>query len=212
MIKDLIWDLDGTLFDTYPAISLAFALALQRLGADAPREEIMALARVSFGHCAEQLSARTGLPAQDILDKFYELYAETPPEASPPFPSVRELCTWAAVKGGKNVIVTHRGRASTEKLLEVHGLRSLFTGWIGPEDGFPRKPDPQGMIAAIERFGLDPAQAMAIGDRDLDLQAAQAAGVAYLCAYVPCPFTLEPDFSVRDFDDLLVLLSHQDSE
>lgn len=212
MIKNLIWDLDGTLFDTYPAIASAFALALQRLGAEVPREEILALARVSFGHCAEQLSARTGLPAGEILENFYHLYAQIPPETSPPFPSVRELCTWAVVKGGKNVIVTHRGRSSTEELLAAHGLRDLFAGWIGHDDGFPRKPDPQATLAAIQRYGLDPAQTLAIGDRDLDLQAAQAAGVAYLCAYGPGPFTLEADFYVRDFDDLLVLLTHQDPE
>jgi phosphoglycolate phosphatase-like HAD superfamily hydrolase len=209
MIRDLIWDLDGTLFDTYPAISAAFQAALRRLGADAPTEEIMPLARVSFGHCAEQLSARTGLPAGEILETFFELYADIPPDTSPPFPSAREVCTWAVVTGGHNVIVTHRGHSSTEALLDAHGLRSLFAGWITQDDGFPRKPDPQGMLAAIQRFGLDPDQALAIGDRDLDLQAAQAAGVAYLCAYGPGPFSLEADFVVRDFDDLLVLLTNQ---
>ncbi len=209
MIKNLIWDLDGTLFDTYPAIAAAFTAALQRLGVEVPREEIMPLAQVSLGHCAEQLGARTGLPAEEILNRFYEQYAGIPAEVSPPFPSARELCTWVVVKGGKNVIVTHRGRSSTEELLTVHGLRELFAGWICHEDGFPRKPDPQAMQAAVQRYGLDPEETLAIGDRDLDLQAAQAAGIAYLCAYGPGPFSQEADFFVRDFDDLLVLLNHQ---
>jgi phosphoglycolate phosphatase-like HAD superfamily hydrolase len=209
MIKNLIWDLDGTLFDTYPAIASAFTAALQRIGVDLPREEIMPLAQVSLGYCAEQLGVRTGLPAEEILNRFGEQYARMPAEVSPPFPSARELCTWVVVKGGKNVIVTHRGRSSTEELLVAHGLRDLFAGWICHEDGFPRKPDPQAMLAAIQRFELDPASTLAIGDRDLDLQAAQAAGVAFLCAYGPGPFSLEADFVVHDFDDLLVLLNNQ---
>lgn len=209
MIRDLIWDLDGTLFDTYPAISAAFAEAVKRLGVEVPREEIMPLARISFGHCAEELSKRTGQSAEDILQEFFRLYAEIPADISPPFPSARGLCTWAVVNGGKNVIVTHRSRAGTEELLDAHGLRELFAGWITHDDGFARKPDPQGMLAAIQRYELDPAQTLAIGDRDLDLQAAQAAGVGYLCAYGPGSFSLDTHFVVRDFGDLLVLLKHQ---
>ncbi len=209
MIKDLIWDLDGTLFDTYPAISAAFAEAVKRLGIEVPREEIMPLARISFGHCADQLGERTGLAGEDILQGFYQLYAEIPPEVSPPFPFAPGLCTWAVVSGGKNVIVTHRSRAGTVELLKAHDLHELFAGWVTHDDGFPRKPDPQCMLAALERYELDPAQTMAIGDRDLDLQAAQAAGIAYLCAYGPGPFSLDAHFVVRDFGDLLILLKHQ---
>jgi len=206
MIKNLIWDLDGTLFDTYPAISAAFEEAVKRLGAAVPRDQIMPLTRVSFNHCAEQIHAQTGLSEEDILQEFLDLYAKSPAEVSPPFPSARELCTWAVVSGGKNVIVTHRQRAGTEELLDAHGMRPLFAGWITHDDGFPRKPDPQGFLAAFERFGVDPMESLAIGDRDLDIQAARAAGVACTCAYGPGPFSQDADFAVCSFGDLLLAL------
>ncbi len=205
-IKNLIWDLDGTLFDTYPSISAAFQAALRHLGADAPLEQIMPLARVSFNHCAAELSRQTGLEAQAILDSFYEDYARIPADVSPPFAGVRELCTWAVATGGKNVIVTHRQRASTEELLDAHGLRELFAGWITHDDGFPRKPASDSFLAALSRFDLDPSETLALGDRDLDLQAAHSAGVAYSCAYGPGPFNLAADFRVADFGELFGLL------
>jgi phosphoglycolate phosphatase-like HAD superfamily hydrolase len=35
MFRNIIWDVDGTLFDTYPAIAKAFQVALNDLGKDA---------------------------------------------------------------------------------------------------------------------------------------------------------------------------------
>ncbi len=206
MIKNLIWDLDGTLFDTYPSISAAFQAVVRQHGADTPLEQIMPLARVSFDHCAAELSQKTGLDAEQILLAFYEHYAKIPPAESPPFSGVRELCTLAVNAGGRNVIVTHRQRASTEALLEAHSLRALFTGWITHDDGFPRKPAPDSFLAALSRFKLDPAETLALGDRDLDLQAARSAGVAFSCAYGPGPFSITADFRVTGFGRLLELL------
>jgi len=210
MINNLIWDLDGTLFDTYPSISAAFEEAVQRLGGSVPRNRIMPLARISFDHCVEQLSAQTGLDKQAIFEEFSSLYANIPPEVSPPFPSTRGLCTWAVVTGGKNVIVTHRQRITTEALLDAHKFRELLTGWITYDDGLARKPDPQTFLTAFERFDVDPSVSLAIGDRDIDLEAAESAGVAYTCAYGPGPFNLDADFVVQDFDDLLLLLKNQE--
>jgi phosphoglycolate phosphatase-like HAD superfamily hydrolase len=210
MIKNLLWDFDGTLIDTYPAIAAAFQASINVLGADVPREQVLQLARVSLDHCTNQLSEITGLDPQAIADGFKGFYSSSPAEVSPPFPGVRELCTWAVVSGGVNVIVTHRGGRSMEALLVAHGLRSLFAGWIAHEDGFPRKPAPDAFLAIMDRYHINPIDTLALGDRDLDLEAAQAAGVGYSCAYGSGPFNIHADFVVQDFEQLLVLLRHQE--
>jgi phosphoglycolate phosphatase-like HAD superfamily hydrolase len=46
-IRNVVWDVDGTLFDTYPAISRAFRAALREFGQDASLGRIVALARDS---------------------------------------------------------------------------------------------------------------------------------------------------------------------
>ncbi len=56
MIRNIIWDLDGTLFDTYPAITGAFQAALADLGKDAPLDWIDSLAKKSVGFCETSLS------------------------------------------------------------------------------------------------------------------------------------------------------------
>ena len=62
------------------------------------------------------------------------------------------------------------------RALEAAGLRDCFTGFVTAEDGFPRKPDPTGCRALLERWGINPARAVMIGDRPLDVEAGRAAG------------------------------------
>jgi phosphoglycolate phosphatase-like HAD superfamily hydrolase len=80
-IRNVIWDVDGTLFDTYPAIAGAFRAALRDLGGDTPLERITALARESLGHCTRTLAAAHDLDAAALEDAFSRHYERTPPEA-----------------------------------------------------------------------------------------------------------------------------------
>ena len=52
---ELIWDFDGTLFDTYPLMAQSLRQALLDEGRDVPLEHIRALMNVTLGHALEQL-------------------------------------------------------------------------------------------------------------------------------------------------------------
>ena len=45
-----------------------------------------------------------------------------------------------------------------------------------------RKPDPSGLVLALERLGVRPKRAVHVGDEDADEQAAVAAGMHFLAA------------------------------
>lgn len=53
MIKNIIWDLDGTMFDTYPAIVYAIGESLEELGLSVSLTVIDGYARQSLDHCYE---------------------------------------------------------------------------------------------------------------------------------------------------------------
>jgi phosphoglycolate phosphatase-like HAD superfamily hydrolase len=65
LIRNLIWDVDGTLFDTYPAMAAAMQATLANLGADVPTDRLETLARVSMDHCIETVSEAHRLGAGD---------------------------------------------------------------------------------------------------------------------------------------------------
>lgn len=201
MIRHIIWDVDGTLFDTYPSFGKAFKQAINDLGQDAPLDWIIEQARVSMDQCVEALAERCQLSAEEIEEKFSERYSSFGPQDQPPFESVIEICRAITLKGGKNLIVTHRRAAGLLRLLEHYELKEYFSGWITADDDYPKKPDPSAFISLIAKHGLDPAETLAVGDRDIDILAGQGAGLN-ACLFGSDTRGCKPDLTIRSFDEL----------
>jgi phosphoglycolate phosphatase-like HAD superfamily hydrolase len=201
MIRNIIWDVDGTLFDTYPPIARAFKSAIRDLGQDAAIEWIEELARISLGHCVSEIALACELEKEGIKREFRRYYAEMSAEESPPFSGVVEICDYIRSMNGKNVIVTHRGREGTVALLSTHGMIDKFADCIVRDDGYPRKPDPAVFIAALERNNLEREETINVGDREIDIVAGQSAGI-FSCLYGSESGSVRPDLVVDDFDDL----------
>jgi HAD superfamily hydrolase (TIGR01509 family) len=192
LIRHLIWDVDRTLFDTYPAFVRAFSAALAEMGHSAPQERLAGLAAVSIGHCAEVLAPECRCQPQDLLERFSAHYRAVPPEEQPPFAGAGAVCERVRARGGLNLIITHRRRASLLELLAAHELGHHFADLITADDAYPRKPDPAAFLAMIERHGLDPRATLAIGDREIDVLAGRAAGVR------TCLFGAEAEATAAD--------------
>jgi phosphoglycolate phosphatase-like HAD superfamily hydrolase len=201
MIRNIIWDVDGTIFDTYPAFTTAFERAMTKLGADVPSDWILAAAKISLSHCASALANRCQLEEAEIAHEFIVFYDQASPAEQPPFPGVLEICQHICALGGKNVIVTHRESEGLVELLAVHNLTSYFSGWITRDDGYPKKPDPSAFVAALNLHQLPPAETLAVGDRDIDTFAARSAGL-FTCQFDPQNPATPADLSISSFGDL----------
>lgn len=179
-MRSVIWDLGGTLLDTYPVVDRALAQTVADGGAGGPVSEedlhaVALLTRVSSGHAIETLAQRHGIPEQE-LRAAYEATKETWRHAPPPVTTgAREVMAAVHAGGGLNLVSTHRDRASATELLERTGL--VVDDLVCAPDGFPRKPDPAMVLELLRRHALDPADVTAVGDRPADVLAAQAAGV-----------------------------------
>lgn len=208
MIRNIIWDVDGTLFDTYPAIARAFKAALNDLGADASLDWIEGLARKSLGYCASTLAGEYQLNAEAIGQAFGAHYDLAEPEEQPPFPGVIAICDYICASGGKNVIVTHRGRRGTVDLLAAHQMSGYFAGCLTRDDGYPKKPDPAAFEAILKAHVLERKQTIAVGDREIDVLAGQAAGLT-TCLFGPETEGVVADLKVSSLDELYRYLVRQ---
>jgi phosphoglycolate phosphatase-like HAD superfamily hydrolase len=201
MFRNIIWDVDGTLFDTYPAIARAFRIALNDLGKDASVDRIERLARTSLGYCVTTLANECQLSEDDIGQTFGEHYNRTPPEEQPPFPGVIAVCEYICSLSGKNVIVTHRGHKGTNELLAANQMTHYFRGCLAREDGYPKKPHPAAFEAMLKTHNLQREETMAVGDRDIDVLAGQAAGI-FTCLFSLCMDGAAADLTISSFDEL----------
>ena len=207
MIKNILWDLDGTIFDTYPAITYAISKSLNDMGYSLALNVIDGLARQSIDHCMETLSQRFKLDLDLLGAQFVKSYREISPAKQIPFPGVREACAWIHQHDGLNVIVTHRRVQSTQELLEFHELSSYFDDIFSSEQGFPRKPDPAMIFTVLEKYHLRPAETIFIGDRELDIQVGWAAGIR-TCLFGRMDISMPANISINSYDQLLTKLAN----
>jgi phosphoglycolate phosphatase-like HAD superfamily hydrolase len=210
MIQHLIWDVDGTLFDTYPAIARSIHAALLDLGTSASLDWILTLSRVSLDHCFTMLTTTYAVPGEELEERFDQHYQRVTPADQPPFPGVVEVCSAIQARDGLNLIVTHRARAGLNRLLTIHQLTGYFSDIISNDDAYPRKPDPAAFVALIEKHHLPRAVTLGLGDRDIDVLAAQAAGLRAAFFGANCG-TSAPDFVFTDYTAFLEKITHQGS-
>ncbi|WP_125703589.1 HAD family hydrolase [Lacticaseibacillus daqingensis] len=177
MLVNAIWDLDGTLFDTYPEMLQAL---LQILAAhDLAQDPAALLARIKRGSIQETVQAlatSAGLAASTVLAEYHALEHQTVMTAQP-YPEARAVLRAVKAAGGHNLLLTHRDR-SAWALLQQAGIRDLFLGGVTSELDLPRKPAPDAINYLLHQYQLNPARTAMIGDRKLDVQAGLAAGVS----------------------------------
>lgn len=208
----LLWDMDGTLFNTYPPIRQAVSASFAAHGIQVDPVRVAQLLADTFDSCIITLAEENGIDPRIVRTTYHEYAVLIRPETQPPFPGVVELCLRIIREGGCNLIYTHRERASLDRFLALYDMTRLFRDTLTTDEGVPRKPDPAGFLMLLERNRLDPARVMAVGDRDLDIQAGISAGIR-TCLFAPEDFpggVPEPesgaDYVVRSYAELEALL------
>ena len=129
LVKDIIWDFDGTLFDTYPGTVNSFRNALEDNGVYETNENILNYIKVSEGCAITHFKELYGL--DEVFISKYNVYKKNVGiEMVKPFPFAAEVCRQLVTLGGRNYILTHRGD-STLKFLQHYGMLYYFTEVIG---------------------------------------------------------------------------------
>lgn len=69
--------------------------------------------------------------------------------------------------------------AACRVALETHDLSDRFSVVVGRDTVSTYKPEPESLTAAIEKLGVDPEDALFVGDSERDARTAERAGVAF---------------------------------
>lgn len=171
--ENYIWDLGGTLLDNYESSSLAFESALWELDERVIlHQEIYAALKVSTAYAVEQFSS--DIP--DFLATYKRLEAVT---LERPILSdgAREVLSALTENGAKHFMISHRD-SQVLSILEAANIKQFFTEVVTADNGFKRKPAPDSVNYLVEKYQMDKAKTVMIGDRALDIEAGNAAGVA----------------------------------
>ena len=184
----ILFDLDGTLVDSAPDLTLAVDRMLERLGREAVGEQKV---RAWVGNGTEMLirralagslddSAADRLPASlhdEALALFMSIYSECNGETSRIFNGVVAFVDAMSEAGVKMAVVTNKLASFTDQLLARSALAEHFPVRICGDTLAVMKPNPAPLHHALERLGGAIGQALMIGDSETDIASARAAGV-----------------------------------
>lgn len=174
--KAILFDLDGTLIDTFRLYVESYRRALEPfLGHPPTLEEIAARNPASERRfLLEWLGAERGEACHAAFRAQYEELHAALGEGL--YDGVREMLAALRSAGYPLGIVTGKGRHAwevTERALELGTWEVVVTD----DDVSTPKPGPEGLLAAARALGIDPADAVYAGDSVVDLRAGRAAGM-----------------------------------
>jgi phosphoglycolate phosphatase len=208
--RAVIFDLDGTLIDSAPDIASALNEVLGRRGLPP-----FALERVKemIGGGIPMLIRRAleahGVEPHDIeplVTDMIGVYATRATALTVLYDGAKDVLDTLKGAGIPMAICTNKSQAITEIILRDMKLASYFGAVVGAEPGRPRKPDPEPLAMILRDFGVEPADAVMVGDSGADAGAAKAAGVPLvLASFGYCHSPLEdfaPDAIIDGFADL----------
>ncbi|MBQ9760112.1 MAG: HAD-IA family hydrolase [Clostridia bacterium] len=177
MIDHFIYDFDGTLSDSYPVFWRIFEELRARHGGvpncsdDALRRRIKNA--VIEGYRAIEWA--DGLTKEQFMQEFKALQEKHFADFET-YPHTEELLRAVVESGKRNYIYTHSGKV-VHKIMENMGIAQYFTFVLDASQGFPSKPAPDALLHLIERYHLDPKTCVMVGDRPIDVQAGEKAGM-----------------------------------
>ncbi|MTM62440.1 HAD-IA family hydrolase, partial [Turicibacter sanguinis] len=202
MIKHIIWDFDGTLFDSYPGMVNAFLRALKKYEIEAEYDEVLKLF-LNSEKTAVQYYQNQFLLGEELTEVYQDEKSHIDLSNMLPFPYAKEVCQRIKEAGRYNYILTHRG-STTYDILRKNGMVELFTEIVTKDNQFARKPDPEAIYYLLDKYQIHPKEAMIVGDREIETLLGQKAKVK-TCFYESGNREpeLQADYRVKSLEEVL---------
>lgn len=167
-----IWDLDGTLLNSYEAILSGIKETFAQFAIPYDKEQVR---EFILKYSVQDLLVRVAEERKLDVEVLNQVRAQSLAEKNAQvvlMPGAREVLSWADQVGIQQFVYTHKGDNAFTILRDL-GLESYFTEILTSQSGFERKPSPEATIYLLDKYQLNPEKTYYIGDRTLDVEFAQ---------------------------------------
>ena len=177
MIENLIFDLDGTIVNSYPHFVTSFIAACEKNGIDVPydRETVYKMLKITVPDAYKKLDVEHKTTYEKFYADYVAIYSEHYTK-QPGYEETIDLIKRAKAAGKKNFIYTHTGPIAKEILANI-GILEYFEFVLDASYPFPMKPAPDALLFLAKHCGLEPKECLMIGDRPIDALAGMNAGM-----------------------------------
>lgn len=217
-IHHILFDFDYTLADSSEGIIASVNYALEQVGEKSADHEKI---RHMIGHSLEDTFGQFVDPLDtkkiQTCKRLFMEFADTGVMVKNTviLKDVPETIQWFYENLYSLGIVSTKRRSTIEETLIETDLDDFFDVIIGYEDVKSLKPDPAGLLKAIEELGGNKHDSVFVGDSIIDIQTAKNAGIPVIAVSsgMTTPEMLqsyEPDHLIRDFAELTILFNHNE--
>lgn len=178
-VRNVLFDLDGTLTDPAEGITRCYAHALERLGRTPPtRSELL---RFIGPPMRENFAATLGSEDRELIERAVSLYRERFASVglyeNEAYPGVREMLASLRAAGLRLFVATSKVTEYSLRILEHFRMAEFFVSVHGttPEGGLDDKAELVARLLRVEE--IDAAESLMVGDREHDVRAARRNGL-----------------------------------
>ena len=171
-----IWDLDGTLLDSYEAILSGLEETFAQFSIPYDKEKVREfILKYSVQDLLVQVAEERKLDVEVLNQVRAQSLAEKNAQVVLML-GASEVLDWADETGIQQFVYTHKGNNAFTILRDL-GLESYFIEILTSQSGFARKPSPEAANYLIDKYQLNHDNTYYIGDRTLDVEFAQNSGI-----------------------------------
>ena len=183
-VEAIIWDLDGTLLDSFDIFQKALSDVASSF--DIPMPDRSTLAANYHGSLEITIQAVLQIPDEQLLEEVIAAFLEeqgdyydVPNECL--YKDALQLTERIAALGLPQFLITNRthngrGSASPRNIIENSVLQTVISEIICRDDTEVHKPDPAVAWPLLEKYSLDPRSILVIGDQHVDAELARNLG------------------------------------
>jgi phosphoglycolate phosphatase len=182
----VLYDLDGTIADSAPAITASLAHTIEALGLPVPSpDELIAWVGPPLPQSFEVRLGLTGDRLVEAMRLYRAHYLETGALGSPIYPGVPDLMAAVHAAGIPTSTATSKPETPATRILQVNGLDRYLVVITGASDDEVRNTKADVVAEALRRLearGVDLSRPVLIGDRHHDVEGAAVHGVPTIMA------------------------------
>ena len=209
MIKNYIFDFDGTVADTIRGIVATMQETFRLHDREIPTvDEIKGVIGLPLDGCMRGLGVADKSDVTELCATYRRIFPDVAMSQIELFPEVKDTLIELHKQGKRLAIATSRNKVSLTEIMKRHGVYDYFELLVSASDGYEPKPSPAMVMGILERMDIAENETMVIGDTTFDLEMGNKAH-CWTCAVTYGNHTRErlltaqPNFIVDSFSEIL---------
>lgn len=209
MVKNYIFDFDGTVADTIGGIVATMQETFRLHGREIPSvDEIKGVIGLRLDDCMRGLGIADEGEVTELCATYRRIFPDIAMSKIELFPDVKETLTVLHKQGKRLAIATSRNKHSLTEIMKCHGILDYFDLMVSASDGYAPKPSPDMVLGILNKLGINESETLVIGDTTFDIEMGNKAhcrtcAVTYGNHTRERLLTAQPNFIVDNFCEIL---------